>query len=256
MLKTYKLKNFKFKIYFLTIVFALTSLLASNQLYSLNQRKEPVFEQWQSSYEIKIQNIKQELSQHNIQQAKEDIAELTKLTEKTKLELINEFIQNQENKFYHNILPSIQDGYMEATNHLKGQILLSILGIIPGTFKGEFFNRIESFNEQIKKAFSIEIYRNLKFFPMFASQLTIKNLPVILKLVASISLNIYSIKFLGIPYSTFSMAMAPLHGIIGTTKSFLRRYKEKKMLKNNILQKFKIVNTLLTQLKNLSEATE
>ena len=248
------LKKIKFKKLLLITIFALISLLANNQLFSLNQSKNIALEQLQNNYTSKIQNIKQELSQHNVKQAKADIAELTKLIEKTKKELMYEFIQNQENKFSNNIIPSIVDGYMEATNHLKGQILLSVLGIIPGIFKGEFLNRIEGFNQQVRKAFSMETYRNWKFFAIFASQSTIKNLPGFLKLVALMSLSICATKYWGVPYSTFNMAMAPFYGIAGTVKSIFKRRKTKQMLNNNMLQKFKKLNTLLSQLKILSES--
>ena len=248
------LKKIKFKKLLLTTVFALVGLFANNHLFSLNQSEDIVLEQLQSNYTNKIQNIEQELSQHNVKQAKEDIAELTKLIENAKKELINEFIQNQENKSSNDIIPSIVDGYMETTNHLKGQILLSILGIIPGTFKGEFLNRIEGFNQHIKNAFSMKTYRNWKFFAMFASQSIIKNLPGFLKLVSLMSLSIYATRCWGIPYSTFSMAMAPFHGIAGTVKSIFKRRKTKKIVRNDMLQKFKKLNTLLSQLKNLSES--
>lgn len=256
-------KKFKFKKYFLTTLFVIITLFANNLLFSLDIAKTNIHEQAQNELlNNELLNNKKLLNKirinlkNTVPYISNYLNSIAELNNTKKEEQINKFIQESENKLSYYLKTSLIDGYISTTNNIKNKLIMSFIPMIPSIFKGGFLDKIEGLSKLTTQAFSMQTYSNWKFVAIFASQLAVAKLPAFLKLGASLGLNIASTKFLEIPYMTFNMAMIPLHGIIEIKNSLQRQYNTKQQFKTNILQRFYNLNSLLSQLKELSQIIE
>lgn len=198
---------------------------------------------------------------------------------------INSFMQDCENKFSYYIKPAITNGINTSKNKLKNNILSQLIttSIIPTAgsllFYGERLETIKNLFEQIgnstlkntaknllsieliKKAFSLETYSNWKFYSTILTQFGINKFSqnssnALFKVAAPVVLGMILTKYFGLPVAMFNISTIPFHFATTSIEVTKNQYSKKQEFKNNILQKFYELTTMLSQLEQIAQIAE
>ncbi|MFH1461742.1 MAG: hypothetical protein ABIF12_02240 [bacterium] len=198
---------------------------------------------------------------------------------------IDSFMQDCENKFSYYIKPAITNGINTSKNKLKNNIVSQLItsSVLPTAgsllFNGERLETIKNLFEQIgnstlkntaknllsieliKKAFSLETYSNWKFYSTILTQFGINKFSQnlsnsLFKVAAPMALSMVLTKYFGLPIVMFNMATIPFHAATTSIKMVKNQYSKKQDFKNNILQKFYELTTMLSQLEQIAQIAQ